>query len=210
MPNFRRMERSSRPMCPERDIHQILMKSHGLPRKLKPLHPDNRAVGQVRWWVKNHRWGSWTWTCNSLMCSCSRSGKEAGFNRGGPVHTSCSCLLHSCCSRDDKSHLPQAGLVTILGAHENVLCSSVFLFFIFIYLFFLMFLFIFETERDRAWAGKGQRGRETQNQKQAPSSEPSAQSPMRGLKPQTWDRDLSWSRTPKPPSHSGAPYYLHF
>ena len=41
-----------------------------------------------------------------------------------------------------------------------------------------------ETERDRQTdrvrAGEGQRERETQNPKQAPGSEPSAQSPMQG------------------------------
>ena len=44
--------------------------------------------------------------------------------------------------------------------------------------FFLMF--IFESQRDRARAGEGQRERGTQNPKQAPGSELSAQSPMRG------------------------------
>ena len=40
-------------------------------------------------------------------------------------------------------------------------------------------------ERDRAQGGEGQRERETQNPKQAPSSEPSAQSVMWGSSPQT-------------------------
>ena len=43
-------------------------------------------------------------------------------------------------------------------------------------IFFFQRLFIFGTERDRACTGEGQRERETQNQKQAPGSEPSAQS----------------------------------
>ena len=48
-------------------------------------------------------------------------------------------------------------------------------------LVFLMF--ISEAERDRARVGEGQRERETQNPKQAPGSELSAQSPMRGSNP---------------------------
>ena len=44
-------------------------------------------------------------------------------------------------------------------------------------------MFIFE--RDGAQAGEGQRERETQNPKQAPGSELSAQSLMRGSNPQT-------------------------
>ena len=43
-------------------------------------------------------------------------------------------------------------------------------------LLFLYCLFIFETERDGARAGEGQREGEIQNPKQAPGSEPSAQS----------------------------------
>ena len=46
-----------------------------------------------------------------------------------------------------------------------------------------------ETERDRdgdrVCVGEGQRERETQNPKQAPGSELSAQSPMRGSNSQT-------------------------
>ena len=44
-------------------------------------------------------------------------------------------------------------------------------------------MFIFE--RDRVQVGEGQREWETQNPKQAPGSELSAQSPKRGLNPQT-------------------------
>ena len=44
-------------------------------------------------------------------------------------------------------------------------------------------MFIFERERDRVQAEKGQREKETQNLKQAPHSEPSAQSPTWGLNP---------------------------
>ena len=46
-------------------------------------------------------------------------------------------------------------------------------------------LFIIERERERAQAGEKQRERETQNPKQAPGSELSAQSQMRGSNPQT-------------------------
>ena len=42
-----------------------------------------------------------------------------------------------------------------------------------------------ERERDRTQVGEGQRTRETQNLKQAPGSELSAQSPMRGSNPLT-------------------------
>ena len=51
------------------------------------------------------------------------------------------------------------------------------------FLIFLMFLFIFD--RERAQAGEGERDRDTQNLKQAPGSELSAQSSMRGSNPQT-------------------------
>ena len=47
-----------------------------------------------------------------------------------------------------------------------------------------MFLFSFETETEHE-QGEGQRERETQNPKQAPGSEPSAQSPMRGSNSRT-------------------------
>ena len=47
-------------------------------------------------------------------------------------------------------------------------------------IYLLTCYFIFERERDAARAGERQRERETQNTKQAPGSELSAQSPMRG------------------------------
>ena len=46
-------------------------------------------------------------------------------------------------------------------------------------------VYLFLRERDRALAGKGQGERETQNPKQAPGSEPSAQTPMWGSNSQT-------------------------
>ena len=57
--------------------------------------------------------------------------------------------------------------------------------FIFYYFFKCVFIFERETERDRVRVWEGQRERETQNPKQAPGSEPSAQSPARGLNSQT-------------------------
>ena len=45
-------------------------------------------------------------------------------------------------------------------------------------------MFIFEKERDRARVEEGQKERETQSPKQAPGSELSAQSLMRGSNPQ--------------------------
>ena len=54
----------------------------------------------------------------------------------------------------------------------------------FFFFFFLMFI-IFERGKDRDQAGKGQREREAQNRKQAPGSELSAQSSMRGSNSQT-------------------------
>ena len=51
-----------------------------------------------------------------------------------------------------------------------------------IYIFNVYFC---ERQRERVRAGEGQRERETQNPRQAPGSEPSAQSPMQGSKPQT-------------------------
>ena len=70
---------------------------------------------------------------------------------------------------------------------------------------FIQHLFIFGTERDRAWTGEGQRERETQNQKQAPGSEPSAQSPTRGSNPRTARSWPGWSRTLNRLRHPGAP-----
>lgn len=96
---------------------------------------------------------------------------------------------------------------------ENV-CSDplpVFLFlflFLFIYLFFNSFFFqrlFFGTERDRAWTGEGQRERETQNRKQAPGSEPSAQSLMRGSNSRTVRSWPGWSRTLNRLRHPDAP-----
>ena len=46
-----------------------------------------------------------------------------------------------------------------------------------------MFIFIFETERQGMSRGGAERERETQNPKQAPGSEPSAQSLIQGLNP---------------------------
>ena len=66
-------------------------------------------------------------------------------------------------------------------------------------------LFLFETERDRARVGEGQREGETQNLKQAPGSERSAQSPMRGSNSRLRDHDLIRSRTLNQLNHPGAP-----
>ena len=84
----------------------------------------------------------------------------------------------------------------------------VFFFFFFFKYFFFQHLFIFGTEKDRAWTGEGQRERETQNRKQAPGSEPSAQSPTRGSNSRTSRTVRSWpgwSRTLNRPRHPGAP-----
>ena len=83
------------------------------------------------------------------------------------------------------------------------------LFCIFFFNFFSTFLFSFGTERDRAWTGEGQRERETQNRKQAPGSEPSAQSLTRGSNSQTARSWPGWSRTLNRLRHPGAPL-LHF
>ena len=79
--------------------------------------------------------------------------------------------------------------------------------FCFILLFFFQRLFIFGTERDRAWTGEGQRERETQNRKQAPGSEPSAQSPPRGSNSRTARSWPGWSRTLNRLRHPGAPWF---
>ena len=66
--------------------------------------------------------------------------------------------------------------------HENYFYRESF------YLFFLILKkcsFIFERERGTVQVGEGHRERETKNLKQIPGSELSAQSPMRGLNPQT-------------------------
>ena len=51
--------------------------------------------------------------------------------------------------------------------------------FFFLIFFFNVYLFLGQRETEHEW-GEGQRERETQTRKQAPGSEPSAQSPMRG------------------------------
>ena len=74
---------------------------------------------------------------------------------------------------------------------------------IFLIFSFLLFIY-FETERDRVWAGEGQRGRETQNPTQAPGSELSAWSPMRGSNSQTrrsWPELKSDAQLTEPPRH---------
>ena len=70
------------------------------------------------------------------------------------------------------------------------------------------FFNVYSFLRGRAWAGEGQRERETQNPKQAPGSELSAQSLMRGSNSRTWDHDLSRSQTLNRPSHPGAPWLV--
>ena len=82
--------------------------------------------------------------------------------------------------------------------------------YIFIFLNFFLCLFIFETERDTAWTGEGQRERETQNRKQAPGSEPSAQSPTRGSNSRTarsWPEPKSDAQPTEPPRR---PYFHIF
>ena len=73
------------------------------------------------------------------------------------------------------------------------------------FFFFQRFLFIFGTERERAWTGEGQRERETQNRKQAPGSEPSAQSLTWGSNSWTARSWPGWSRTLNRLRHPGAP-----
>ena len=75
----------------------------------------------------------------------------------------------------------------------------------FFFNFFSTFLFIFGTERDRALTGEGQRERETQKRKQAPGSEPSAQSLTRGSNSRTARSWPGWSRTLNRLRHPGAP-----
>ena len=68
--------------------------------------------------------------------------------------------------------------------------------------FFLTFIHFWETERDRVWEGEEQRERETQNVKQAPGSEPPAQSPTQGSNPPTarsWPEPKSDTEPTEPP-----------
>ena len=83
-------------------------------------------------------------------------------------------------------------------------------FFFFFLIFFQRFLFIFGTERDRAWTAEGQRERETQNRKQAPGSEPSAQSLTRGSNSRTARSWPGWSRMLNRLRHPGAPHWEQF
>ena len=71
-------------------------------------------------------------------------------------------------------------------------------------------MFIYVWRRERAWAGEEQRERETQNRKQAPGSEPSAQSLTRGSNPRTVRSWPGWSRTLNRLRHPGAPTFIHF
>ena len=76
-----------------------------------------------------------------------------------------------------------------------------------------MFLFIFKTERDRAWAGKRQRERETQKWKQAPGSEPSAQSSIWGSNSQTvrsWPEPKLDAQLTEPPRRPSISFFLIF
>ena len=75
------------------------------------------------------------------------------------------------------------------------------------FFFFNVYLFLRETEREREGRREGgaERERETQNLKQAPGSELSAESLMRGLNPRTVDHDLSQSWTLNHLRHPGAP-----
>ena len=86
--------------------------------------------------------------------------------------------------------------------------------FFFFFNFFFQRLFIFETERHIAWTGEGQRKRETQNRKQAPGSEPSAQSLTWGSNSRTARSWPGWSRRLNRLRHPGAPQfyvsYKHF
>ena len=77
-----------------------------------------------------------------------------------------------------------------------------------------MFTYLRERQRQRdrereiqsvSRGGGHQRERKIQNPKQAPGSELSAQSPMWGLNPWTWDHDLSWSQMLNWLSHPGTP-----
>ena len=83
-------------------------------------------------------------------------------------------------------------------------------FVLFFNFFFNVYFFIFGTERDRAWTGEGQRERETQNRKQAPGSEPSAQSPTWGSNSRTARSWPGWSRTLNRLRHPGAPLLCIF
>ena len=79
--------------------------------------------------------------------------------------------------------------------------------FYFILFYFILFLqrFIYFWDRDRAWTGEGQRERKTQNRKQAPGSEPSAQSLTRGSDSRTTRSWPGWSWTLNRLRHPGAP-----
>ena len=71
-------------------------------------------------------------------------------------------------------------------------------------------MFIYFWERDRVRVEEGQRTRETQNPKQTPGSELSAQSPTRGLNPQT---ERSWPELKSVAnrlSHPGTPMCFEF
>ena len=78
--------------------------------------------------------------------------------------------------------IPPGGCGT-WGRGFSLLCSLLVCLFIFLFIYFFnLFLGQRETEHER---GEGQRERETQNRKQAPGSEPSAQSLTRGSNSRT-------------------------
>ena len=103
------------------------------------------------------------------------------------------------------SDVPLAGQLSFWASFLSCfvfLCVSSSFFFL---IFSFFSTFISGIDRDRAWTGEGQRERGTQNRKQAPGSEPSAQSPTRGSNPRTARSWPGWSQTLNRLRHPGAP-----
>ena len=93
---------------------------------------------------------------------------------------------------EDRGLLP-SGAPQIVLIYSLISCLS-----------FLKCFYLFLRERLRVRAGEGQRERETQNRKQAPGSEPSAQSPRGARTHEPWAQDLSTSPTFNQLSRPGA------
>ena len=71
--------------------------------------------------------------------------------------------------------------------------------------FFSTFIYFWDRERQSMNRGGAERERETQNRKQAPGSEPSAQSPTPGSNPWTARSWPGWSQRLNRLRHPGAP-----
>ena len=96
-------------------------------------------------------------------------------------------------------------LLSKMKSHTHILDN--------LFKFFLMFIYFWDRERQSVSGGGAERETHTQNQKQAPGSELSAQSPTRGLNPQTvssWPEPKSVAQLTTTPAPLDNLFYLRF